>query len=58
MCVRERVEGGRWSRRGVEAEAQREREKERKKPGEVADDSVSAAEDIALKDTTRGTRRD
>ena len=29
---------------------------EREKPREVADDSVSAAEDIALKDTTRGLR--
>lgn len=32
----------------------KQRHRERKKRSEAADDSVSAAEDIALKDTTRG----
>lgn len=33
------------------------RNTERKKPREAADDSVSGAEDIALKDTTRDPER-
>lgn len=40
--------------KGVCCGGWKQRHRERKKLREAADDSVSAAEDIALKDTTRG----